>query len=333
MSAPNNSRLPKYLQEVDNLTDECRELISTLPSEMGWLPMFMHFYQGIWYSTRTLKAILQVQHHFRALDSDIVLVSTPKSGTIWLKAILFSLLNRSYYHSNKKVDHPLLRKNPHELVPFLESLHMLDTNPDLSSFTSPRLFATHIPFGSLPESMKNSKCKIVYLCRNPKDTYVSLWQFTNNLLPKETGTTSPLEETFDKFCRGVSMYGPFWDHVLGYYKASLEMPHKVFFLTYEEMKEKPREQLKRLADFLGCPFSEDEEEVDGGVDEILRLCSFNNLSKLEVNQNGKLSTGHENKSFFRKGEVGDWVSYLTPDMIERIDRITEEKFHGSGLKL
>ncbi|XP_031374894.1 cytosolic sulfotransferase 5-like [Punica granatum] len=127
---------------------------------------------------------------------------------------------------------------------------------------------------------------------------MSLWQFTNNLLPKETGTTSPLEETFDKFCRGVSMYGPFWDHVLGYYKASLEMPHKVFFLTYEEMKEKPREQLKRWADFLGCPFSEDEEEVDGGVNEILRLSSFDNLSKLDVNQNRKLSTGHENKSFF-----------------------------------
>ncbi|PKI62476.1 hypothetical protein CRG98_017100 [Punica granatum] len=133
--------------------------------------------------------------------------------------------------------------------------------------------------------------------------------------------------------RVVSINGPFWDHVLGYYKASLEMPHKVFFLTYEEMKEKPREQLKRLADFLGCPFSEDEEEVDGGVDEILRLCSFDNLSKLEVNQNGKLLTGHENRSFFRKGEVGDWVSYLTPDMIERIHRIIEEKFHGSGLKL
>ncbi|OWM89448.1 hypothetical protein CDL15_Pgr024196 [Punica granatum] len=291
--------------------------------------MFMHFYQGFWYTTRQLNMILPVQHQFRALDSDIILASTPKSGTIWLKAILFSLLHQSYYYSNITVDHPLLRKNLHELVPFLEFLHMLDMNPDLSAFTSPRLLATHIPFGSLPEFMKDFECKIVYLCRNPKDTYVSLWQFTNNLLPKEIGTTSSLEETFDKFCRGVSMDGPFWDHVLGYYKASLEMPHKVFFLTYEEMKEKPREQLKRLASFLGCPFSEDEEEVD----EILRLCSFDNLSKLEVNQNGKLSTGHENKSFFRKGEVGDWVSYLTPDMIERIDRITEEKFHGSDLKL
>lgn len=55
-----------------------------------------------------------------------------------------------------------------------------------------------------------------------------------------------LEEAFEKYCRGVSFCGPYWDHVLGYYyKASLEMPHKVQFLKYEEMKEKPSEQLRR----------------------------------------------------------------------------------------
>ncbi|KAK4788849.1 hypothetical protein SAY86_020168 [Trapa natans] len=53
-----------------------------------------------------------------------------------------------------------------------------------------------------------------------------------------------------------------------YYKASLEMPNKVMFLKYEEMKERPMELLRRVAEFLGCPFS---EAVDEQVNEILRL--------------------------------------------------------------
>ncbi|OWM89444.1 cytosolic sulfotransferase 5-like [Punica granatum] len=325
--------LPTYLQ-CHNLTDECKELLRSLASENGWLPTSHHLYQGFWYITRHLNGVLSAQHHFKAQDSDIFLLSQPKSGTTWLKAILLALLNRSRYSEPDRqllLDHPLLQKNPHDLVLHLETrLYVEGTNPDLSSFTSPRLFATHIPFVSLPESVKESKCKLVYMCRNPKDTFVSLWHFTREMSPNDIGTNT-LEEAFDMFCRGFSMFGPHWDHVLGYYKASLEMPHKVLFLKYEEMKDKPSEQLKRLADFLGCPFSR-EEEADGRVDEIIRLCSFNNLSKLEVNQTGKLLTGHENKSFFRKGEVGDWVNYLTPEMVERIDRITEEKFGDLGLK-
>lgn len=100
------------------------------------------------------------------------------------------------------------------------------------------------------------------------------------------------------------------------------------FLKYVEMEENPSEHLKRLAKFTGCPFSE-EEEADGRVNEILRLCSFENLSKLEMNQSGKLASWMDNRWFFRKGEVGDWVNYLSPEMIARLDHINEAKLlHG-----
>ncbi|OWM89450.1 cytosolic sulfotransferase 5-like [Punica granatum] len=341
MSTTEGSSLPRNLQPDDlMLTDECRELMGSLQSEKGWVlssSTLYYLYQGFWYGALHMNGTLLTQRHFRSLDSDILLVTTPKSGTTWLKAIIFALLNRSCYSepANRKLDHPLLHKNPHKLVPFLEVdiYTSKDPYPDLSNFNSPRLFATHIPLRSLPESVKDSKCKLVYLCRNPRDTFVSLWHFLNKLTHNETEMgIQALEGAFDMFCKGVSLYGPYWDHVLDYYKASLEMPHKVLFLKYEEMKDKQSEHLKRLADFLGCPLSEDEE-ANVGVDEILRLCSFDNLSKLEVNQTGKLELGLENKFFFRKGEVGDWVNYLTPEKIERLDRITEEKIGSSGLKL
>ncbi|KAL0424861.1 UNVERIFIED_CONTAM: Cytosolic sulfotransferase 12 [Sesamum radiatum] len=294
---------PKYLQQEETLTQECKNFISTLPKERGWLASHLYQYQGFWYPARHLQGVISCQKHFQAQHSDIFLVTTPKSGTTWLKAVIFTLVNRTRYPPVAK-NHPLLSNNPHDLVPFLEiKLYVDNQIPDFSSFPSLRLFATHLPHVSLPESVKqNSACKIVYLCRNPKDIFVSLWHFTNKLRPQETGTNS-ISEVFDLFCRGVTLFGPFWEHALEYWKLSIENPDRVLFLKFEDMKNQPATHLRRLAEFLGSPFC----------------------------WNGKLTSGEKNNVFFRRGVVGDWVNYLGSELVERIDRITQDKFSGSGL--
>ena len=118
--------------------------------------------------------------------------------------------------------------------------------------------------------------------------------------------------------------------MLGYWKESLERPQKVLFLKYEDLKDNPILHMKRLAEFIGVPFSI-EEEKEGLIEEISRLCSINNLRELDVNKTGKFGSHFENKAFFRKGEVGDWVNYLTPEMVERLDKVIQEKMDGFGL--
>ena len=310
------------------MTQECRNLICSLPTQGRWVEGKLHLYQGFWFPTSIMQGVVAFQKYFQAHDTDVLIATFPKAGTIWLKAMSFALVNRLHYPDTQQ--HPLLKDNPHVLVPFLElDLYNKIEVPDLTSFTSPRLFSTHLPHSLLPISAKNSTCKIVILCRNPKDTFVSLWHFVNRLTPTSGGTIS-VEDFFDMFCRGVSPFGPYWDHVLGYWKESLEKPQKVLFLKYEEMKEQPIANMKRLAKFLGCPFSL-EEEAKGVVNDISRLCSFDNLSNLEVNKNGKSLNGTDNNAYFRWGQVGNWTNYLTTEMIEKLDCITEEKFHGFGI--
>ncbi|KAB1202570.1 Cytosolic sulfotransferase 11 [Morella rubra] len=317
----------KYLKE-DKVTEECKDLMRSLPStDQG----FLYQYQGSWIPAFSMQGVLSFHKHFQAHDTDILLVTSPKVGTTWLKSILFSLLNRARYDPNAQ-RHPLLTNNPHKLVPFLEiDLYSTKQVPDLTSFTSPRLLSTHLPYSLLTRSVKDSMCKIVYLCRNPKDTFVSMWHFRNSTRVNQGMNPSTIEQDFDNFSKGISPYGPYWDHVMSYWKESLEKSEKVFVLEYEKMKEQPTIHLKKLAEFLECAFSPEEEEK-GVLNDILKLCSFENLSNLEVNKGGKILMVNK-AALFHRGEVGDWMNHLTPEMSETLDRITEEKFHSIGLKL
>ncbi|KAM6561876.1 hypothetical protein CsatB_021874 [Cannabis sativa] len=166
-----------------------------------------------------------------------------------------------------------------------------------------RLISTHIPYASFPDSIKHySKSRIVYLSRNPLDVIV-----TNN----KEGFSS-MEECVDMFCRGESVFGPFWDHVLGFWKASLEKRDKVLFLKYEEMKEDNIGQAKRVAEFVGIPFSK-EEEKNGIIEQVLLM------NKLKEDDHD-----HDH-------EVGDWMNHLTPSMVKCVNNIMKEKLCGSGL--
>ncbi|XP_054824828.1 cytosolic sulfotransferase 15-like [Prosopis cineraria] len=186
--------------------------------------MPLHQYNGFWLSKKHIQGILNFQNHYQAHDSDALLVTFPKSGTTWLKALTFTILN---------------------------------------------------------QSVKQSRCKIVYLCRNPKDLFVSTWRFVNKLLEPDAQRLVSIENAFEKFCQGVIGYGPFWDHMLEYHKESLKSPDKVMSLRFEELKSKPVEVLKDLAEFMGYGSSQ-EEEGGNVVIDILKLCSFESLSSMEV---------------------------------------------------
>ncbi|KAK8479574.1 hypothetical protein V6N12_055399, partial [Hibiscus sabdariffa] len=230
-------------------------------------------------------------------------------------------------------ENPLLTFNPHRLLPSLEyGVYLNKPCPDLDNICvyKPRLFATHVPYASLPTSIKDSDCKIVYMCRNPMDMFISFWHF-RDMLRVESKELLSLHKAFDKFCHGIYAHGPFFEHVLGYWKASQENPNKVLFLKYEDLKEDISCQLMHLAMFLGVPFTEDEKK-GGVVEEIANICSFEKLKELEVNKNGSSqSNGIPYKVFFRKGKVGDWSNCVTPSMVERLEKLIQEKLNNSGL--
>ena len=136
-----------------------------------------------------------------------------------------------------------------------------------------------MPYVSLPSSIIDSRCRIIYVCQNPLDQFISNWHFPSKL--PWCKDPPALEEAFELYCRGIHVSGPFENHVLGYWRASLENRDKVLFLKYEDLKEDNNVCMKRLAEFLEFPFSVEEEE-QGAAEEILTDLTFSSMMRSSV---------------------------------------------------
>ncbi|TKW18998.1 hypothetical protein SEVIR_5G469333v4 [Setaria viridis] len=302
--------------------------LSKLPTREGWSEPLV-LYKNYWLRPRFAATIMRLQNTFEARHDDIILATNPKCGTTWIKALAFAITNRSRYEFGH---HPLLFHHPQEVVPLIEiprdgGMTYVETLP------SPRLLATHIPLSLFPDSLATCGCRIVYVCRDPKDALVSRWHFENKVHRERS---IDFEAAFNMFSEGFSGHGPFWQHCLEYWRESIACPNRILFLKYEDMMSEPVKYVIRLATFLGVPFSIKEEE-DGIPEEVVRLCSFDKLSSLDTNQTGELVRhGNlivEKSVFFRKGKVGDWVNHMSQEMGRKLDCIVEEKLKGTGLVL
>uniref|UniRef100_A0A0E0LH54 Sulfotransferase n=1 Tax=Oryza punctata TaxID=4537 RepID=A0A0E0LH54_ORYPU len=338
----NNAIAAGDVPAVDpGLLEEYESIISSLPSNPK---MHLNCYQGAWVQRTWVPGIIAIQRgHFTPRHGDVVLVSPPKCGTTWLKALAFATMARRVHPpppaaaaaAAADVDaqqHPLLRLNPHDCVPFMEKLFAAGLGSRMDALPSPRLMATHMHHSLLPTSISdNPDCKIIYICRDPKDMLVSMWQFARRILPE-----LQFYNVFELACEGRCLSGPIWDHILGYWNASKTSPENVLFLRYEEMLQYPNDNVRKLAQFVGQPFSPDEEEA-GVVMDIVRLCSFEKMKNLKVNEADSSpiqvprNTTFANDSFFRRGGAGDWTNHMTPEMAGRLDAIMNEKLHGTGI--
>lgn len=200
------------------------DLLPKLPTREGWTSEPLFLYKNYWIRRCLLERIMLIQSCFKARPDDTILATNPKCGTTWLKALAFSITNRSGYDFS---NHPLLTLHPQQVVPTIEV--EIPSNGDLTfidELPSPRLLATHMPLSLLPESVAIHGCRIVYICRDPKDAFVSRWHF----LKEVSGVNIDIHAAFNMFCEGLCDYGPFWDHCLEYWKESIAKSNTVLFL-------------------------------------------------------------------------------------------------------
>ena len=83
-------------------------------------------------------------------------------------------------------------------------------------------------------------------------------------------------------------------------------------------------QIRKICEFLNKPLS------DELTNRITEQCTFNGMQK---NIKRFLLRGTEDgPKLLRKGTVGDWKKYFTPELNERFEKEVLAKLEGTGLE-
>ncbi|KAL2326316.1 hypothetical protein Fmac_025374 [Flemingia macrophylla] len=155
-------------------------------------------------------------------------------------------------------------------------------------------------------------------------------QSSAQCLKPESSPEITMEDGFESYCKGIIAFGPWWNHMLCYWKESIDRPNKVLFLKYEDLKDDANFHVKRVAEFLGCPFTQDEEN-SGVIESIIKLTSFEKLKYLEVNKSGRIGMSvnvgktRDRRCRRRRG----WCGSKTFKMVVKILVVQQKKKVGS----
>lgn len=267
--------------------------------------------------------VLRGIEDFEIRDDDVFIVTYPKSGTTWTEEIV-SLVHHD--GDPNAVRNKLLAYR----VEHLEVGRPVGHLRHLRKLRSPRLMATHLPLSLIPKQLRQGKCKIIYVVRNPKDNAVSYYHHhrMSTFLGNFKGSW---EEFLNLYMKGYLVYGSWFDHVLPYWKFCQEHPDRMLFISFEELKLDLPGMVSRIASFLGKPLSLE------AIAAISNHCTFeqmksNNMVNREVLPISDLFDMTESK-FMRKGIIGDWKNYFTNEQNIAFSKLYNEKMQNSNLEL
>ncbi|KAG7317900.1 hypothetical protein KOW79_018935 [Hemibagrus wyckioides] len=256
---------------------------------------------------------LKYYESFQVQDDDVITVTYPKSGTTWMQEILPLLLNGGDLT-------PVLTIPNWDRVPWLHRSRILEIADKLSA---PRAFVSHMPYHLMPSSFFSSKAKVIYVSRNPKDVLVSTFHF--HQMASFLHDPGTFEEFADQFLAGNVIFGQWTDHVKSW--RNTDLGDRILYITYEEMIQDLHGVLERMLLFLGKSMSKD------ALNHVTEHCTFKTMKQNKMSNYSLVPEAlmDNKKSFLRKGIVGDWKNYFSPELESKFNTAISEELKGTDI--
>ena len=235
---------------------------------------------------------------FRPRPDDVYVATYPRSGTTWMQFMLHLLVRGpdvEFEHIN-------------DVCPWFErSLAVGSMTPEqLEQLPSPRIFKTHMPRSWLP-----SVGSFVAIVRDPADVALSYYRLYRSYL----GFRGSLDDFLVRFEQGRVQYGSYWTHVRQWQKHANSAG--VVVLRYEQLREDPAGQLRRVATMAGLPH--DDPRIAAAVEG----ASLPRMKALEARFDHAtsllLERGVTPRTFIGHGVVGAGAQRLSEAQRARIE--------------
>ena len=221
---------------------------------------------------------------FYVKNSDLFIVSYPKSGNTWVRLIVGELFFKNVNYNN--LDNLLP-----ESYSFKESTY-IETQDKF------RIFKSHDYFD-------HRFNKVIYVVRDPREVLVSSYYFQIKVGTIKKNYSKRV--FFKEFLRGKfnSNFGN-WEQNVGSWLGSKKS--QIMFVRYEDLILNTKSEITKIAKFLGKNLTKKK------LDQIIKKTSFNHLSKKEKEVNLKWNSIKKNNPdilFFRSGKINSWKNFLT----------------------
>lgn len=243
----------------------------------------------------SLKALIHshssIRSEFVPAKNDVMLVSYPKSGNTWVRALIANIISPGLSLSDME-----------KLIPNIYASSPRDLSKAYIFSFGGRVIKSH-------EAFRPFYGKMIYIYRDPRDVMISYFYYL-----KKKGRFSEssygLEDFSDPFVDGkldrsgkLDRYGTWYQNVKSWKELKND---KILFLSYESLLKNTKHEFKRILEFIG------EQVESNSVDRAVSLCSLDLLRDKEVsigNNWRENKSCNKNVNFFRKGEAGQWRNY------------------------
>ena len=243
------------------------------------------------------------------------------TGTTWVQEIAWLI------HKNLDLTEALTTPLDSRMK-YLEVPRMSDSTPNIDLLhreNEPKLIKTHLPARYFQEQLDTDDVKVIIPLRNPKDTLVSFFHFYR----MHTGLkfSGSWDDFFELYREKRLLYGDLFDWYEDWWAH--RRSSKVLPVKYEDMKHNLKKEIRRIAEFMGRDFTDDQLET------IRSRCTFQAMASNSMTNftwmDGK-NQDHKISKFMRKGAVGDWSNYFSEEQSKILDDQYNSRLVGIGLE-
>jgi hypothetical protein len=251
---------------------------------------------NIWWDHRGLR------------DADVMVCSYPRSGSTWLRFLLFGMtagVRGSFSNVGKDIPYVGNHANADPLVP-----------------GGGRLIKTHEPY-------RHSYRKLIHLVRDPRDVAISYWSFMQRIgkvvVTPADDVAASFDHFIDAFIAGRIDAFSTWDRHVGSYLAAAERhPGEIHLVRFEDLRSDTPRNLRAIAEFLGLEASAERASfaLDQASLESMRRAEDEAVaSERSTFANASRRTGIRAVD---SGEVGRWRSQLTEEQNRKFEVFGDE---------